>query len=168
MIKRMRASALGVAIATIAVQSSAAQEPSRSNLKLPDERLTIVAGNSMGAIFLAPDSIAWTGRSAIVLTYTLFQPGRAVGGKVVTQEVERKRFDCSGQTYQSLGSEGFDADDQSVVWLPAGDVAPIRERTMTSRMAKVVCGEVQLPPGNIVANRTAAKAMAAQAQSNKS
>jgi hypothetical protein len=167
MIKRMRTGALGVAMVMAAVQSSVAQEPSRPNLKLPEERLTIVAGNSMGAIFLAPDSIVWTGRSAIVLTYTLFQPGRAVDGKIVTQEVERKRFDCSAHTYQSLGSEGFDADDRSVVWLPEGEAAAIRERTMTSRMAKVVCGEVQLPPGNTVANRIAAKTMAAQTQPNK-
>lgn len=147
----------------------AAPEPSRLvGIKLPEERLMIVAGNSMGAIFLAPDSIAWTGRSAVALVYTVLQPGRSIGeGKIVVEEVERKRFDCAAQTYQSLGSEGFDEAGQSIVWLPGEAPAPIKDRTMTSRLAKVVCGDVQLPPGNIVTGHVAAKALALQALQKK-
>lgn len=126
----------------------------------------MVAGNDMGAIFLAPDSIKWTGRSAEVLLYKLNRQGQPIGdGKVVVEEVEFKRFDCTAQTYQELGSAGFDSAGRNIVSLPEAPPEPIRERTMTARLANVVCGQVQLPPGNTVKDRATAKAMAQQALS---
>lgn len=168
MAQRILTALLGITIIMVHAAAGHAAPASidPAALKLPEERLMLIAGNSKGAVFMAPDSVKWTGRSADVLVYRLFQPAREVDGKIAIEEVEVQRFDCDAQTYQSLGVAEFDAAGQNIFAMPEEPVQPIRERTMTSRVAGIVCGQVQLPPGNIAKDRAMAKAMAMQALSN--
>lgn len=157
---------LGLAIAAASTCLAIAAPIDPDAIALPNERLTLVAGNSMGAIFLAPDSAKWSGRVVDVLIYKVLQQGISIGdGKVVVEEVELNRFDCDAQTYQTLGSAGFDASGRNIVSVPEEPAKPILERTMTSRLSSVICGKVQLPPGNTAKDRATAKAMALQALS---
>jgi hypothetical protein len=115
-VRRISKVAFGLAAATASACLPATAPIDPDAIRLPEERLTLVAGNSIGAIFIAPDSLKWTGRTADVLVYKFLVPGSPIGnGKVVVEEVDLKRFDCDAQTYQDLASAGFDSAGANIV-----------------------------------------------------
>lgn len=158
-----RLSAIAVCLAAMMAHSSIAA-PAEGYVKLPEGRLLLVAGNNGGAVLIGQDTMVWEGRSAVVLVYRILRPHMDLGnGKLIAEETEVQRFNCDAQTYQSLGASAYDPAGEEVVWTPEEPVKPVKERTMTSRVASVVCGQIKLPAGNIVKDRATAKAMALQA-----
>ena len=165
MMKRMWVAVLGAAATVAAPQLAlAAPEPSRPvGIKLPDERLALVSGSPRGANFLAIDSTAWTGRSAVITMYTIFEPPSVIGENLtVVQGVDRQRIDCAAHTHQDLGSEGFDEGGKSIVWLPERPPEPIEANSSHAFMAKVICEKVELPASNMVQGHVAARTLALQ------
>ncbi|MDR6627914.1 surface-adhesin E family protein [Caulobacter segnis] len=137
----------------------------RGAVKLPEGRMLLVATNQMGAVMISLDNMARDSHGAVVLVYRVFDPPRVLeGGPTITEEAEAQRFDCDAQNYQSLGSSQYNAAGEEVLWTEEEPTKPVRERTMTSRVADVVCGKVQLPSGNIAKDRATAKAMVAQSR----
>ena len=86
--------------------SYAASEPKPKppiGIKLPEDRLTLMAGNHLGATFIEADTVTWKGRIATVMTYTVFEPPHAIApGKIVVQAVNRHRIDCDARTRQEF------------------------------------------------------------------
>jgi len=160
----MAATFLGLA-AMMACASDAISAPvDRGVVKLPEGRLLLVAGNEDGAVLIGLDNMIRKGSEAVVLVYRVFEPARALdSGVTISEEAEVQRFDCDAQSYQSLGASEYNAAGEEVLWMEEEPVKPVQPRTMTSRVASVVCGQVKLPPGNIAKDRATAKAMVAQA-----
>lgn len=157
---------LGLAV-MISHASNAISAPiDRGVVKLPEGRILLVAANQSGAVMIGLDNIVRESHGAVVLVYRVFDPARVLeGGLTIAEEAEVQRFDCDAQSYQSLGSSQYNATGKEVLWTEEEPTKPVRERTMTSRIADVVCGKVQLSLGNIAKDRATAKAMVAQGRS---
>lgn len=162
LVKRIATLLGAAALVGLSGAAVAAPEPSPPvGIRLPQARLVLVAGNASGATFLEPDSIVWTGRTAVVMTYSIFEPPAVLSkGKIVVQGVNRLRFDCTANTRQNLGSEGYDEAGKSLVWLPEEPAEPIAPNSSHYFVAKVVCEKVGLPASNIVQGYVAARALA--------
>ncbi len=165
--RRLGATFLGLAV-MIGQASNAISAPiDRGVVKLPEGRVLLVAANQSGAVMIGLDNIVRESQTAVVLVYRVFDPARVLeGGLTITEEAEVQRFDCNAQSFQSLGSSQYSATGEEVLWTEEEPAKPVRERTMTSRIADVVCGKVQLPPGNIAKDRATAKVMVAQSRQN--
>ena len=132
-------------------------------IKLPDGRLTLFAGGASSATFIEPDSVARTDDTAVVMTYTVFEPPHAIApGKIVVQAVNRHRIDCAARTRQDLGSEGYDEAGKSLVWLPERPIEAIEPGSMYGFVVQIVCDKLELPATNTVLGHVAARALAKQ------
>lgn len=162
-----RAGVLGAALLLPVQASRAAPAPEPKppvGIKLPDGRLTLFAGGASSATFIEPDSIARTDNTAVVMTYTVFEPPHAIApGKIVVQAVNRHRIDCTAKTRQDLGSEGYDEAGKSLVWLPERPIEPMEPGSMYGFIVQVVCDKVELPATNTVQGHVAARVLAKQA-----
>jgi hypothetical protein len=167
--KRFFAGALGAAFLLQVQATHAAPTPEPKpqppvGIKLSDGRLTLFAGNPSSATFIEPDSMAWTGSTAIVMTYTVFEPPHAIApGKIVVQAVNRHRIDCAARTRQDLGSEAYDVAGRSLVWLPERPTEPLDPKSMYSFVVQIVCDKVELPASNTVQSHVGARVLALQA-----
>lgn len=164
--RRLAATFLGLAVMTGQASNAISAPIDRGVVKLPEGRLLLVAANQSGAVMIGLDSMVKESHGAVVVVYRVFDPARVLeGGLTISEEAEVQRFDCDAQSYQSLGSSQYNSTGEEVLWTEEAPAKPVRERTMTSRVADVVCGKVQLPPGNIAKDRATAKAMVAQSRS---
>jgi hypothetical protein len=163
LVRHLSIALLGLAT-TFSPTSGAISAPAdRGVVKLPEGRVLLVAANQSGAVMIGLDNMVKEGQGAAVVVYRVFDPPRILeGGLTITEEAEVQRFDCNSQSYQSLGSSQYNSAGEEVLWTEEEPAKPIRERTMTSRVADVVCGKIQLPQGNIAKDRATAKSMIAQ------
>jgi hypothetical protein len=165
------ASLLAATILFHAQTSGAAPQPAPKppvGIKLPEDRLLLMSGNDISATFIEPDSIAWIGKTAVVTTYTVYEPPHAIAkGKIVVQGVNRHRIDCDARTRQDLGSEAYDDAGKSLVWLPERPAEPIEPNSLHDFIAKVVCEKVELPDSNAARGYIAARALALRAMAAK-
>lgn len=159
----LRIGILATCLVLQAQASSAAPKPP-VGIKLSEGPLALVSGTDSSATFIEPDTIVWTGKTAIVMTYTVFEPPHAIAkGKIVVQAVNRNRIDCEARTRQDLGSEGYDEAGKSLVWLPEEPAKAIAPNTSHDFVARVVCDKVELPPTNVAQGHVAARALALRA-----
>lgn len=128
---------------------------------LPQGRLSMVGGNTVGINFIEVDASSKSGSVADVWTYRSYaKPFLLKGfGKVVADTVHQK-INCSDRTVIKMSVDGYDERGTRVIFLPPARLEKITAGVDEYLLAGIYCGGVELPPQNTVVGYVQAEAMA--------
>lgn len=142
--------------ATLALILSATAAMAQSPT-LPGGPFTLFAGNGASANFIVENTISRTGDRVRLTIYRVYADGLPMARGVRDQEIIAGQIDCAARTWRMLGVDAFTATGQWVGSLPAEAETRIQPEQTWDFAAKIVCGEVRMPPSATVSGPAAAR-----------
>jgi len=127
--------------------------------QLPEGPFTLFAGNSTAANFIVENSRKRSGDVVSVTNYRVYADAIPSPSGTIDQDTTELEINCSTRTYQQMSVNAFGPNGNWIVSFPVEPTRPIEPEQTWDFIARVVCGDLQLPASATVNGASAARSL---------